>query len=266
MPVSRTRKPQKKSGRTPQRGGGRPSGGGRAPTRSADRRRPWAVVIAVLLVCALGAGVLAALGSAGGGGGDDASQEEFGDPALADVAHRDPDDPLAVGDVDAPVVLVEFLDFQCAYCGIHARETHPWLVDEYVDTGKVRIEFRNFPIYGPESDTAARAAWAAGRQGRFWEFYSAAMDEEFDMDSGRFSDEGVLALAEEAGVPDLDAFRRDLDSTAAGEAVGRDAEEALSAGVTQVPAFLANGAFVGSAQDQDAFRDVLDEAYEAATD
>ncbi len=221
------------------------------------------VVIVVLLVCALGAGVLAALGGAGGSEGDDG--EPFGNPALADVAHRDPDDPLALGDVDAPVVLVEFLDFQCAYCGIHARELHPELVDEYVDSGKVRIEFRNFPIYGPESDAAARAAWAAGQQGRFWEFYAAALGEEFDMDSGRFSDEGALALAEEAGVPDLDTFRRDLDSTAAGEAVGRDSEEALSAGVTQVPQFLVNGRFVTSAQDPDAFRSVLDQAYEAAT-
>ncbi|RMI37535.1 DsbA family protein [Streptomyces triticirhizae] len=274
MPVSRSRKP--KSNRAPGPGreprpGGRP-GTSRAAGAGGRSRRAAVGVVAVVVVLFLLVGSAAALLV---GGGDEASDGAGGEesvvplpdghPAL-ELARRDADDPLAIGDVDAPVVVIEYADFQCAFCGTHARGVHERLVEEYVETGVVRIEFRNFPINGPESDAAARAAWAAGRQGRFEEFYRAAFAEEFHLDSGRFSEEGLRELAEEAGVPDVELMLTEMESPEAGEAVGADAEEAMELGIVTPPSFLVNGHPVQGARPFDEFAEVIEPLAEAAGD
>ncbi|MGK5529202.1 DsbA family protein [Streptomyces sp. URMC 129] len=270
MPVSRTRKPRKSKpkaaagSRRPARGGGGETG----------RRRLAAGVLAVALVCVLAVGALSALSSSGDGGDDPAAGtdgQQVVEPLPSDhpaleLARREAGDPLAIGDADAPVVMIEYADFQDAFAGIHARETHDRLVEEYVESGVLRIEFRNFPINGPESDAAARASWAAGQQGRFWEFHAVAFGEEFNRDSGRFSAEGLRELAAEAGVPDLDRFAADTESEEAGEAVGRDADEALDLGVTTTPSFLVNGQPLQGARPVEDFRDMIDQLAAAARD
>ena len=79
-----------------------------------------------------------------------------------------PQDGIALGDPKAPVTLVEYADLQCPYCAAWARDAFPAIVDEYVRTGKVRIVFRGLAFVGPDSETALRAALAAGEQGALW--------------------------------------------------------------------------------------------------
>ena len=79
-----------------------------------------------------------------------------------------PQDGTVLGRPDAPVTLIEYADLQCPYCAQWARGALPLLVREYVRTGKLRIEFRGLAFIGPDSDTALRAALAAGRQNRLW--------------------------------------------------------------------------------------------------
>ncbi|MDN5759410.1 MAG: DsbA family protein, partial [Tomitella sp.] len=74
---------------------------------------------------------------------------------LGDLATRIEGDPLALGSVDAPVVLVEFADYRCSFCAKFSRDIAPDLIDEYVDSGQLRIEWRDMPIYGEESMLAA---------------------------------------------------------------------------------------------------------------
>ncbi|MDT0308513.1 thioredoxin domain-containing protein [Streptomyces sp. DSM 44917] len=282
MPVARTRKPKKaqkaqkarrsrkaqgtQRARNDSGGGGRGRGPrpGRGPGESGGRRRLAAALLAGVLVCVLALGALAVLrpGDDGEGGGGVRTLPE-GHPAL-ELARRDAEDPLALGPADAPVVMIEYVDFQDAFAGIHARETWDDLVGEYVETGVLRIEFRNYPIFGPESDAAARASWAAGRQNCFWAFYRAALGEEFHRDSGRFSEEGVRELAEEAGVPDLERFVADMESEEAGEAVARDAEEAYGLGITSTPSFLVNGHPLQGARPFAEFQELIDPLYEAS--
>ncbi|MGP3966890.1 DsbA family protein [Streptomyces sp. 6N223] len=244
----------------------------RAGTYGARAARPYAAaLLAALLIGSLLLVMLSALAGGDGGGSDDSAgdggEEEIkplpsDNPALA-LARRDADDPLALGDVDAPIVMIEYADFQDAFVGIHARDTHDRLVREYVDAGILRIEFRNYPINGPESDAAARAAWAAGRQDRFWEFHEAALGEQFNLGSGRFEEDGLRALAAEAGIPDIGRFLRDTESDEAGEAVGRDAQEAYDMGVSTVPSFLIDGHPLSGAQSLGAFREIIDPLHEA---
>ncbi len=75
---------------------------------------------------------------------------EGADESLLALARRDGGDALAVGKVDAPVVMIEYSDFQCPFCGRFARETEPALLRSYVDKGVLRIEWRNFPVFGAE--------------------------------------------------------------------------------------------------------------------
>jgi protein-disulfide isomerase len=183
-------------------------------------------------------------------------------PELEKLARRDAADPLAVGRADAPVVMVEYADFQCGYCGKFARDTEPELIKKYVEDGTLRIEWRNFPIFGEESQAAARAAWAAGRQGRFWEFHAAAYAE--GAKEKGFGKDRLDALAREAGVADLGRFARDLDSDAARQAVKKDQEEAYGLGATSTPSFLINGRPVAGAQPMATFTEAIEAAKQAA--
>ncbi|MER6105546.1 thioredoxin domain-containing protein [Streptomyces sp. NPDC001832] len=183
-------------------------------------------------------------------------------PELAQLARRDPGDKLALGRVDAPVVLIEYADFKCGYCGKFARDTEPELVKKYVDNGILRIEWRNFPIFGAGSEAAARAAWAAGQQDRFWQYYSAAYAE--GAKEKGFDKDQLKALAQQAGVPDLDRFLRDTDSSAARAAVSKDQEEAYGIGATSTPSFLINGRPIAGAQSMETFTQAIETAAEEA--
>lgn len=172
--------------------------------------------------------------------------------ALATLARRDPTDPLARGAVDAPVVMIEYSDFQCPYCGRHARETAPELIERYVDQGVLRIEWRDFPYLGEESLTAAVAARAAGEQGRFWEFHQALFTAQESPNSGAIDDEWLTERAREADL-DLERFAADLDNEALQEQVSRDAAEGQQIGVSGTPAFLINGRPIIGAQETGVF-------------
>ncbi|WOI60405.1 DsbA family protein [Streptomyces fradiae] len=230
------------------------------------------VLAAVVLAAAVVTAVLAlALGRDGSGGGTAApatvstpEAQEPTNPELLGLARRDGADPLALGSPDAPVVLIEYSDFQCPFCGRFARETKPHLVHDYVDKGVLRIEWRNFPVFGAESDQAARAGWAAGQQNRFWQFHDTAYAEPRRRNAGDFSEDKLTAMARKAGVEDLARFEKDMASDAAHRAVTRDTEEGYGIGVTSTPAFLINGRPVLGAQPTDVFTDIIDEAAEQA--
>ncbi|MFD8111900.1 DsbA family protein [Streptomyces microflavus] len=183
-------------------------------------------------------------------------------PELTKLARRDAGDKLAVGRADAPVVLIEYADFKCGYCGKFARDTEPELIKEYVEDGTLRIEWRNFPIFGEESENAARASWAAGQQDRFWEFHAAAYAE--GAKEKGFGKDRIKALAQEAGVEDLARFMKDLDGPDARAAVAKDQEQGYGIGATSTPSFLINGRPIAGAQPKETFTRAIEAAAEQA--
>lgn len=186
------------------------------------------------------------------------------DESLLALARRTPGDALAVGRADAPVVMIEYSDFQCPFCGRFARETEPELLRSYVDKGVLRIEWRNFPVFGDESEQAALAGWAAGQQKKFWEFHKVAYGKPRERNKGEFSTEEVVAMARTAGVPDVERFRSDMASEEARSAVRKDQEEGYGLGVTSTPAFLINGRPILGAQPTATFEEAVEAAAEAA--
>ncbi|MEU5049933.1 DsbA family protein [Streptomyces sp. NPDC021096] len=230
-----------------------------ARTSTPSRRIAAAGAVLALIVALVAAGI--AIGKSAGGSGKDkpsaADQPAFDpqqpvyDQMEKATSRRKDGDPLAVGRADAPVVLVEYADYQCSYCGRFTRETQPELIKKYVDEGVLRIEFRNFPIFGKDSERAARASWAAGRQGRFWQFHHEAFAKLRKGDA--LAEDKLADLAGTAGVKDLDKFRADMNGSDAAAAVKKDQEEGYSLGVQSTPTFLVGGRPLAGAQPMKEF-------------
>ena len=151
-----------------------------------------AVLIALALVA------VSVLGSAG-------ADNEPAPAAVAAPVERDPllrgipQDGIELGKPNAPVTLVEYADLQCPYCARWARDTFPAIVDEYVRAGRVRVVLRGLSFLGPDSETALRAALAAGQQDRLWDVVHGLFLRQGAENSGWVT-EGVLRSFAGTGV------------------------------------------------------------------
>lgn len=180
------------------------------------------------------------------------------------LQRRDADDPLAVGDVDAPVVMIEYADYRCPYCARFELETRPQLQD-LVDDGTLRIEFRDFVIFGEESHAVAVAVRAAAEQGAEHGLaYQEAVFARSTTGEATLTQDDLIALAEEVGVPDVEAFTAALDDPELAAAVDADTAEARSLGLSSTPTFLVNTAVVQGAESAEHFRGVVAEQLEQA--
>ena len=223
------------------------------------------IVIAVIAAIALGVVLLR-------GGGEDDETAAGAAPESTSTAppetweqlvRRDADDPMALGDVDAPVVMLAYSEFQCPFCGKFARDTEPELVEKYVEDGTLRIEWRDFPYLGPESSVAARGGRAAAAQDRFWEFEEAMYADQLPPNSGNLDEDYLASVAEDIGL-DVDRFREDMASPEVERAVQEDFAEGQAIGVTGTPAFVINGVPVIGAQPTEVFEQTIEKAAQDA--
>ena len=183
---------------------------------------------------------------------------------LLGLARRDADDPMARGEVDAPVVIIEYADYRCPFCAEWGREVQPELLD-LVDDGTLRIEFRDRVIFGEESELVAVAVRAAGEQGLYWEFHDAVYAAAPPSGHPDLPREMLIGFAEEIGVPDLAEFEEDLDSAELRERIAADQAEATSLGINSTPTFLVNTTPVQGAQPAQVFRQIIERELAAAT-
>ena len=226
------------------------------------------VVAAVALIALIGTAV-GALGSdeTGDQAGDAPSSGQSADPdrgrapddTWAQLVRREADDPMALGEVDAPVVMLAYSEFQCPFCGKFARDTEPTLIDKYVEDGTLRIEWRDFPYLGPESTTAAQGGRAAAEQDSFWEFHDEMYANQLPPNSGNLDEEYLADIADELGL-DVDQFRADMKSKATDQGIARDFSEGQAIGVTGTPAFVINGVPVIGAQPTEVFEQTIEQA------
>ncbi|MEU5950397.1 thioredoxin domain-containing protein [Micromonospora sp. NPDC047465] len=185
------------------------------------------------------------------------SEEATGDPAFV---RRDADDPMAIGDVDAPIVLTQWTDLRCPYCAVFSRDTLPTLIKEYVDTGKVRVEIHDVAFFGEQSEDAAVAARAAAKQGKFMEFVTAVYDAAPKGSHPDLPRKTLIAFARQAGVPDIDRYTADLDDPKLRAAAQESTRSAQQLGVNSVPFFVAGTTALSGAQPIGTFREFLDTA------
>lgn len=167
-------------------------------------------------------------------------------------------DPYAMGDVDAPVVMIEYADYQCGYCQQFALEVKPEL-QYLVDDGTLRIEWRDFPIFGAESSLIAVAGRAAAQQGMFWEYNAAAMSARSGAQTP-VTQEELIAIATEVGVPDIDQFTADLASPELAAEVQAEYDAALALlGQPSTPQFIVNDLYIGGSGPAEAFIGVIED-------
>ena len=139
-----------------------------------------------------------------------------------------------LGDPEAPLTLTEFSDYQCPYCRRFFETTLPALKAEYIETGKLRYVFRDFPLdrIHPQAREAAEGAHCAGEQGQYW-----AMHDLMFHNQEALQVEQLQAYARRIGL-DAVAFDSCLERGTYAGAVQRDVEEGTVAGVQGTPAFF----------------------------
>ena len=132
-------------------------------------------------------------------------------------------------------------------------------MQRYINDGTLRLEWHDFPYLGQESFRAAVAARAAQGQGKFWEYHDILYQNQKGENSGAFSDENLVAFAEEAGL-DVERFEEVLESGKYEEVVEEDFREAQEAGIQGTPSFTINGRPLVGAQPAETFARAIEEA------
>lgn len=188
---------------------------------------------------------------------------------LAD-AYRQPlpevdDGAFALGDPDAPVVLVEFTDYQCPFCARHATETMPLIVENYVETGSVYYVVKDFPLQQihPNALLAAQAARCAGDQDAYLGMHDLLFERQ---DAWSNEADAAAAFATLAGELELDAdaFSACLANGEYEDEVLANFDEGAGIGVSGTPAFFVGTEFVDGAQPYEVFVQVLESQLEQA--
>jgi len=159
------------------------------------------------------------------------------------------------GDENAPVTLVEFSDFECPFCA-RVNDTLKQIRNKY--DGKLRVVFKNFPLVSihHKAIEAARAAMAAGEQGKFWEYRNILLSRQ-GLWKVADSKPVFLKFAEGLGL-DKDRFAKDMENKEYDKHVQDDMKLGQSLGVRATPTFFINGVMVQGAVGLDYFERVID--------
>ena len=166
------------------------------------------------------------------------------------------------GSEDAAIEIVEFSDFQCPAC----RAYYPIvkrLVDEYPND--IRVVYKHFPLrrIHPNAELAARAAEAAGMQGKFWEMHDKLFEEQDKWKDASEARKVFVEYASSLGL-DTEKFEKDITSREVREKVQRDVAEGKKIGVGYTPYFVVNGNRIDNPRGYEAFKQLVDSLLEEA--
>lgn len=178
------------------------------------------------------------------------------DSALA----RRADQGRILGRATAPVWLVEVSDFQCPYCKQWHDQSYGEIKRAYVDSGKVRLAYVNFPLsIHRNAMPAAETAMCAAAQDKFWPMHDALFATQALWEKLAAPQPMFDSLASAAGV-DMPAFHGCVSAHLMKPTIDADIDRATRAGVESTPTFLIGGTMVTGAQPLAIFRQVIDSA------
>jgi protein-disulfide isomerase len=180
-----------------------------------------------------------------------------GGAASEKVALYDDSDPF-LGNPDAPVIIVEFSDFQCPFCGRFFQTAEPQIIEKYVKTGKVKFVYRDFAFLGDESEWAGIAAECAGEQGKFWQYHDYLFQNQQGENGGAFSKTNLKRFAGTLGL-DTAAFNSCFDSEKYRDEVLKDTSDGRALGVSGTPTVFINDRAVVGALPFEEFAKVIEE-------
>jgi len=188
--------------------------------------------------------------------------QEGKQPDFSEVETRSEDDPLAAGPVDAPVALVVFSDYQCPFCALWSDQPLPVMMN-HAAHGDLRIEWRDLNVYGPASERAARASYAAALQGEFWEYHDELFANGKKRPESELSKEALVDLANDLGL-DPEQFVADMESEETADVIAANQQSGFDVGAVATPVFVLDGQAVVGAQSTDVFEQLFTDALDAA--
>lgn len=170
------------------------------------------------------------------------------------------------GSATAPIRIVEMSDFQCPWCRKFTVESADSLDREYVQTGKVRWIFLNYPLtqIHPNAAAAAELAMCSAKQGRFWPMHDILFRNQERWAPLREPEQYLLTLVDSLRIP-RDSILPCLREAQTRPIVQRDANTAIRLGAQSTPTFLIEGILVGGAYPTTVFRHILDSIYAERT-
>ncbi|HUT51455.1 MAG TPA: DsbA family protein [Alphaproteobacteria bacterium] len=169
--------------------------------------------------------------------------------AMRRQIYQDAASPIA-GNKTGDVVIVEFFDYQCGYC----KSVVDRLMKTVKADGKIKIVFKEFPILGPQSVFAARAALAAGKQGKYFEFHNAMMKLR-----GQVTQVSVFAVAKSVGI-DTKQLAKDMRDPAIDKAIRANFALAKTLRINGTPAFIIGDQLVPGAVNQQMLEGYIEQA------
>ena len=168
-----------------------------------------------------------------------------------------------LGNIDAPLTLVEFGDYQCSFCKKHFVQTHDLIMKNYVATGNVKILFKDMIVTSGEgSMKAAHAAHCAKDQGMFWKYHYMLYNNWEGENTGWITDDSLNKFASNIDL-DMNEFSKCMSEKKWMNLINASVEDANTMGVTGTPSFFLIGpeneiSKIHGAQPYEAFKRTID--------
>ena len=166
-----------------------------------------------------------------------------------------------LGNPNAPITLLEFGDYQCHFCNVYFQDTEHKIIENFVNTGKVKIVFKDFTIIGPDSVSASHFAHCAGEQEKFWEYHNILFNNWAGENNGWASNNNLLQFANEIGL-DMNELKKCNNENRYKSLIESSNSDARSLGLTGTPAFFiitdSGAQKIHGAQSYDVFEKVFE--------
>lgn len=142
-----------------------------------------------------------------------------------------------VGNSDAKITILEWGDYQCTYCYKFHQSSKDIIIDEYINTGKAKFVFRDFPLNGPDSVLAAEASYCANDQEKYWEYHDEIYKNWAGENTGWVNRNSLEKFARTVSL-DVSQFNKCLDDKKYKEKVLENEEFGTNIGIKATPSFL----------------------------
>ncbi len=163
---------------------------------------------------------------------------------------RDPTSPATKPAAADQLSIVEFFDYRCGFC----KRVDPTLMKVLADNPNVRLVFKEFPILGPESVLASKAALAAQKQGKYLKFHQALMDSTAAVNAAT-----IEQVGKDIGL-DMTKMKADMDAPDVAAAIAKNTELATALDVSSTPTFVVGSDVVAGAMDAAALQKLISKA------
>ena len=154
------------------------------------------------------------------------------------------------GEKNASVILIEFFDYNCGYC----KKSLDAITNILKSYNNIKISFRDYPILSTTSTSAAKAALAAQKQGKYFNFHSNLMKFQ-----GNLTEEEIFNIAKSSGLK-IKQLKLDMDDPEIVAIINDTRDLAKSLGIRGTPTFLINGKLFAGALDENRLKFLIDEA------